>query len=71
MFNRRPEIIVSAKQSQDSAGRAKQGLMAVDVQTVAMVSMALKGVTVAAQRIELNLPFVSLCERRRKEAEMK
>jgi hypothetical protein len=48
---RRPEIIVSAKQSQDTAGSAKQGLRAVSVQTVAMVSMALMGITAAAQFI--------------------
>ena len=48
---RRPELIDVAKHSQDMAGKAKQERMAVAFQTVAMVSMALMGVTAAAQLV--------------------
>jgi hypothetical protein len=48
---RRPEFLDVAKQSQDMAGKAKQERMAVAFQTVAMVSMALMGVTAAAHLV--------------------
>jgi hypothetical protein len=53
---RRPELLEMANQSQDMAGKAKQERMAVASHTVAMVSMALMGVTATAHLICETLP---------------